>query len=105
MPDAPTLEETKAFLQITHSQDDPQLVEILAAVEAAQLKAVRDISEETTWPHELRQAFYRRAARTLNARSLPLGIVAAGDFAATTLPRFDSEIRAYEANYIRLGMA
>ena len=100
MPDAPTLDEVKAFLRLTTSDDDAAIQEIIDAVTARQTALVRDLSDETTWPEELRQAFYRRVARTLNARSMPLGIVAAGDFGTQTLPRFDSEIREYEASWL-----
>lgn len=66
------------------------------------LRAQAKRCDTTDYGLDLAYAALRRAARTVAARSAPLGVVDLGELATTRIPAWDAEIESLEAPY-RLG--
>lgn len=94
-----TLAELKAYMNTT-SWTDPELVLALAAEQSAQDARCRWSS---VYPVDLRLAVYRRVARHLALRSLPLA-VSATESGSLFAPHRDPEVRRLEAPYARLAV-
>lgn len=97
----PTVEEVRAWAGVnTASMPDAMLAPVLAAELAiqAQICWLDDVTgDDDPYPPELRQAVYRRCARQIAARNLPLGLVdTSGETGATRLPNYDAEIQRLE---------
>ena len=92
-----TLAELKTYIGST-SWTDPELVQALAAEQSAQDARCRWSS---LYPVDLKLALYRRVARHLALRALPLA-VSATESGALFAPHRDPEVRRLEAPYLRL---
>lgn len=99
----PTLADLKAYLQSTGSTSftDAALSLALAAETAAQAAACR---VPAAYPADLREALYRRVARNLAARAVPVAQFSSfeGVGTATRVPQRDPEVARLEAPYRRL---
>jgi hypothetical protein len=92
----PTVADLAEYLGIEVA-DEPGLESAVAYAVAAQAT----LCDVTTYTEALHYAALRRGARWLAARGAPLG-VAAGEYGAAPLYRWDAEIEAAEAPY-RVG--
>ena len=97
----PTLDEVRAWIDVPDSMiSDGQLEEVLFAELEDQLHLC--VWEGAEYPPGLRQALFRRCARTVAARGLPLGTLpipmtgTGAEYGAALLPRWDPEIERYE---------
>lgn len=108
MPVAPTLPAVKAYLGDDHSWSDDEVSAALAAETVAQARVVSFPAEDPLtplpYPADLAEALYRRVARNLAMRAIPLGaqptITEMG--IGTFRPGQDPEVRRLEAPYRRL---
>jgi hypothetical protein len=83
--------------------DDPALQQVVDAELVIQATKCRLPTDETgaplPLPPDLVQALYRRVAREIAARDLPLGMLGAEtDFGPARLSRFDAEIERLEGS-------
>lgn len=99
---APTAADVRAYLG-TSSYSDEQLEAALAAELAAQAHSCRVPAADAVWPADLAEAAYRRVARNLAMRNIPLAAFQ-GDAEVGSLvpPGRDPEVRRLEAPYRRL---
>lgn len=118
----PTLLEVRDWVQVPRADlSDDQLQQIVDAEKASQAAyldfdlPVWDDIPDGEWPYELVQALFRRCARAVAARGLPLGTLptAASGVGApfgltpTTLilPRLDNEVERYEGAFRKVAVA
>jgi hypothetical protein len=95
----PDLTRIRAWIQVPATVlPDDQLDEIAEGEQLAQAAldwGVLDL------PGDVRQAFYRRVARSVAAKGIPLGILAAdAEFGLVRLSGIDTEIARLEAPYV-----
>jgi len=97
MGTVPSLAEVRTWLKVsTSSVSDDVLTDILAAEIANQQKACRLDPAATDLDDDLVGALYRRCARQVAARGVPLGIVADAEFGPMRLTTIDAEIERLE---------
>jgi hypothetical protein len=100
----PDLDDCKDYLKIPldDTSEDAEIEDALAAESAAQREVCR---VPAAYPASLREALFRRVARNLALRKLPL-MVLRGDAEAgnTVLPGRDPEVRRFEAPHRKLVM-
>lgn len=77
---------------------DDQLQVVIDGELTGQAMICRVPEDPAEYPSQLAQALYRRVARVLSGRQVPLGIVgdAASEYGATRLATFDPEIERIE---------
>lgn len=100
-----TVEEVRAWLNLTDTVDDVALQAGIDAAETNQsgrlywpgVDNLRDVL-----PADLRQAIYLRTARYLSRRNSPDGLVGMADFGPARISRVDADIAALEGPYIAL---
>jgi hypothetical protein len=99
---APTLTEMFDYLGET-SYTEQELGDALAAEKAAQAARCRVPADDAAWPADLAEALFRRVARNLAMRGVPLAVLQ-GDAEAGSLipPGQDSEVRRLEAPHRKL---
>jgi len=101
----PTVAEVRAYLQSTGPTSfvDADLTGALAAELAAQARACRVPAQ---YPPDLREALYRRVARNLAARSVPVASFTAfdGGGTSTRVPMRDAEVARLEAPFRRMAV-
>ena len=98
-----TLEEVRAWLNLTDTVDDVALQVGLDAAEANQSARLcwPDAENQRHFlPDDLRQAIYLRTARYLSRRNSPDGLVGMADFGPARIARVDADIAALEAPYL-----
>lgn len=100
MSGPPTLEEVRTWTGVSdYELPDDQLADILGAETGVQ---AADCVIPDPYPAELRLALFRRCARAVAAKGLPLGSLPlpeaglGGSYGAAVLPRLDAEIERYE---------
>lgn len=92
----PTVAQVRAWLKVsTAAVSDEDLAVVLAAELANQGKACR-WPDPAGLPADLVAAIYRRCARALAARGLPLGYQVGDEFGAVRLSGLDAEIERLE---------
>jgi hypothetical protein len=95
MPTLPTMEEVRAWCQVSFAAvSNEQLQDVMDGEAANQAKACR-IPDPADRDADLIQAFLRRVARTLAARGVPLGLTQ-GEYGPARLGSFDGEIERLE---------
>jgi len=107
MTTLPALADVRAWCQVgATSVDDGQLQLVINGELDNQAKSCRigDPADETPpvdYPPALTQAIYRRVARELSGRQVPLGIVGdpASEYGASRLATFDAEVERLEGPY------
>lgn len=93
----PTVADVRAWLKVsTSSVSDDVLTDILAGESANQAKACRLDPAATERDDDLIGALYRRCARQVAARGVPLGIVQDAEFGPVRLTSIDAEIERLE---------
>lgn len=102
----PTLEAVRAWVQVPATVvDDPSLTQVLDAEMDLQAKACRVPSEDPP-VSALYQALYRRVAREVAARGVPLGMLGAdSEYGPARLARWDAEVDRLEGPYRVLAFA
>jgi hypothetical protein len=103
----PTLPEVRAWIGVSvASMSDEQLTVVIDA-EVALQAATCDLTPAVPppegtpgdYPPEMRQALYRRCARQVAARGLPLGLTdVVGEYGPARIPTYDAEIARLEAS-------
>lgn len=97
MGSIPTVPEVRAWLKVsTSAVSDDVLADVLAAESANQAKACRLDPAATERDDDLITALYRRCARQIAARGVPLGIVADAEFGPMRMSTIDAEIERLE---------
>lgn len=97
--------EVRNYLGVTHSFDESEIAEALAAETVAQANACRI---PDPYPADLALALKRRVARALEMKNMPLGSKGAVDetgLLGAFRPGADPEVRRYEAPYRKVVMA
>jgi len=99
---APDTAAVKVYLGET-SYSDAEIGAALAAELAAQSRVAKQPAADVAWPADLAEALFRRVARNLALRMLPLAVLQ-GDAEAGSLtpPGRDPEVRRLEAPHRRL---
>ena len=89
------LDAVRAWIDVPATRlTDEQLAQVIAAETLIQARLVR-VPETMT--EDLVQAIYRRVAREVAARGVPLGILGAdSEYGPTRIARWDSEIERLE---------
>lgn len=103
---APTATDVQTYLGDT-SYTITEIGAVLAAELAAQAKACRVPTDEfTAWDTDLAEALYRRVARNLALRGIPLAVLQ-GDAEVGSLvpPGKDPEVRRLEAPFRKMVVA
>lgn len=102
----PTLVEVRSRLKLTADRiTDDELADVLAAEVELQAKVCRIPVDPTdppadVFPAPLRAAIFRRVARALAMKGLPLAVLAGdAEAGATYLPSNDPEVRRLERPY------
>jgi hypothetical protein len=95
----PSLAEIRGWIQVPATVlDDTELEWVAAGEQTAQ--AVLDWGAGDL-PDDAHQAFLRRVARSVAAKGIPLGILAAdAEFGTVRLSRWEPEIDRLEAPYV-----
>lgn len=95
----PDLDDVKVYLKIDIG-DTSQNVDIQSALDA-EIQAQRDICRiPEVFSPALKEALFRRVARNLALRGLPLAVLRGdGEAGDTVLPGRDPEVRRFEAPY------
>lgn len=98
----PSVSEVRAWCQISAaSLADAQLQQVMDAEQANQALSCRVPELVDDFPPALAQAIYRRVAREVAGRGVPLGLVgdAASEAGAQRLATFDAEVERLEGPY------
>ncbi len=102
----PTVLEVRSRLKLTVDRiDDDELGDVLAAEIELQAKVCRIPADPTdppadAFPAALRQALFRRVARALAMKGIPLAVLQGdAEAGATYLPSNDPEVRRLERPY------
>jgi hypothetical protein len=101
----PSVADVRAWVQVpATSVTDVQLQQVIDAELKLQALACRVAvgvpPQPDTYPEGLAQAIYRRCARELAGRQVPLGIVGDGaEYGPATLSTFDAEVERLEGPY------
>lgn len=106
----PTLEQIRNWLQVSVSAlPDEQLAVIRDGEIADQLRVCRvedDGESDPAIPAPLIEALYRRCARAVAARGVPLGYIQMEDgYGAQTMMRVDSEVQRLEGPWRKFNFA
>lgn len=104
---ADLLQRVRDWCQVSPSSiTDEQLAMVIGAELALQSAYTDSRPADAEYPAELEMALYRRSARSMAARGVPLGLVGGdSEFGATRLPGFDVEIERLEAPYRTIPVA
>jgi hypothetical protein len=104
---ADLLARVRAWCQVSStSLSDDQLTLIIAAELALQASVATLAASAPAYPPELEQALYRRCARQIAARGLPLGQLGdAAEYGPLRLAGFDAEIERLEDPYVPVVVA
>jgi hypothetical protein len=97
----PTLAQVRTWIGVpVASLSDDQLSQVVAAETDLQAAAC-DVGSDpaTDFPAALAQALYRRTARHVAARGVPLGLTGESEYGPVRLPSWDVEIERLEAPY------
>ena len=96
----PTVDQVRDWCQVLESAcSNEQLEQVMAGEAANQAKACLLSSEDPDdRDDDLLQAFYRRCARQLAARGVPLGVTPNGEQGPMRLASFDAEIDRLEGH-------
>ena len=105
----PSVSDVRAWCQISAaSLTDVQLKQVVDAEQANQAMYCRvpttgdpPALDPDAWPAALSQAIYRRVAREVAGRGIPLGLIAdlASESGAQRLSTFDAEVERLEGPY------
>lgn len=120
----PTIDEVRQWIDTPESElPDGILVDIFNAEADTQARFCElptgeddgDLAGGQVFPYGMRQALFRRIARAIAARGLPLGtlpiqmtgqgIGGAAQYGAQLLPQLDAEIERYEAPFRVIALA
>ena len=108
MAKVPSVDDVRKWVQVpATSVDDAQLSQVIAAELAGQALSCRvppvvdpPPDPDAFYPDALAQAIYRRVARELAGRQVPLGIVGDGaEYGPNALATFDAEVERIEGPY------
>ena len=93
----PPIGDVREWIQVPATIiTDPQLQQVIDAETLLQARACR-IDPDDTLPPDLVQAIYRRVAREVAARGIPLGMLGAdSEYGPRALTRWDAEIDRLE---------
>jgi hypothetical protein len=95
----PTLTELRDWIQVPATVLSDEQLDVVAAAE----QSAQDFLD---WgvgdlPDDAAAAFYKRVARAVAAKGVPLGILAAdAEYGTVRLSRFDPEVARLEAPYV-----
>jgi len=94
----PSLVDVRAWIQVPATLiSDEQLQIVINAEVLLQAKLCTIAEDPTGWPADLRQAIYRRVAREIAAKGIPLGTFGAdSEYGPARLSRWDAEIGRLE---------
>lgn len=93
---APTASDVEAYLGDT-SYTTEEIGAALAAEKSAQAARCRVPADDAVWPPDLTEALFRRCARNLAMRGVPLAILQGdAEVGSTVLPGQDPEVRRLE---------
>lgn len=97
MPALPNVDQVREWCQVsTTAVSNVMLQSVMDGEAANQFKACR-VADPADRPADLVQAFYRRCARELAARGVPLGTTPGNqEFGPVRLASFDAEIERLE---------
>jgi hypothetical protein len=99
---APTVGDVETYLGDT-SYTTEEITAVLAAEKAAQAARCRVPADDADWAADLTEALFRRCARNLAMRGVPLAILQGdAEVGSTVLPGQDPEVRRLEAPHRRL---
>lgn len=99
-----TLAQVRAWVNVSPTQvTDEQLTTVMAGEVALQAQAC-SVPIDAPLPEHLVQALYRRIARVLAARQVPLGLVGdpASEAGQARLATFDAEVERLEGGVRRV---
>lgn len=102
----PTLQEVRDWTALTQAAisddllDGVRLSELEVQARTCWLGTPDQVADpNAAYPADLRQALYRRCARQVAARSIPLGLVdSGGEYTPARVPTWDAEITRLEAS-------
>lgn len=97
MPTLPTIEQVREWTQVSLESCSNEMLAQVMAGEATNQAKVCLIEDPDFLDPDLIQAFYRRCARELAARGVPLGVLQ-GEAGPARLGSFDAEIDRLEGN-------
>ena len=94
----PPVDDVRAWIKVPATLlTDEQLAQVVNAEALIQARLCRVPADPDALPPDLVQAIYRRVAREVAARGIPLGMLAAdAEFGTARLGRFDAEIERLE---------
>jgi hypothetical protein len=94
----PPLDDVRAWIKVPATiLTDEQLQQVIAAEALIQARLCRVPQDPEALPPDLVQAIYRRVAREVAARGVPLGMLGAdAEYGTARLGRFDAEIQRLE---------
>ena len=94
----PDLPAVRAWVQVPASvMPDAMLQMVIDAETVLQARACTLTPHPNGWPPDLTQAIYRRVAREVAARGVPLGLLGAdAEYGPARLGRWDAEIERLE---------
>jgi hypothetical protein len=97
----PTLVEVREWIGVPATVlTDAQLGQVLDAESDKQAAYCLIPAEPDAFPAALSQALYRRVAREVAARSVPLGLLGDGiEYGPSRLPALDAQVESHEAPY------
>jgi hypothetical protein len=94
----PTTDDVRAWVNVPKtSVTDAQLEQVIAAERQNQRDACTVPALDADYPEVLAQSLYRRVARHLAGRQVPLGVVGDGsEYGPASLATFDAEVERLE---------
>ena len=94
----PTLEQARHWMDdlTTEQLSEADLQTIVSGENRAQARICRDCADPAGRPEDLVEALYRRYARAVAARGVPLGTVNSEAWGPSRLLAFDGEIERLE---------
>jgi hypothetical protein len=98
-PPLPPVADVRAWLQVpVTALSDADLLAVITA-EAVIQQRICAFPGDATYPEPLLRALYRRCARHIAARQIPLGVTGEGEYGSVRLSGYDAEVRRLEASY------
>jgi hypothetical protein len=94
----PSTDDVRKWVNVpATSVSDAQLSQVITSERLNQAASCTVPLAEADYPEDLAQSLYRRVARQLAGRQIPLGIVGDGsEYGPATLATFDAEVERLE---------
>lgn len=104
----PTVEEVRAWLKVTEAQISDHDLDVIRTAEidnqASECRVPVDMAASGLLPPALIASIYRRCARAVAARGIPLGYRSGDDeYGPLRLPSYDAEITRLEGTRRRFA--